>query len=222
MGDIDTSATLGVEARGYRRGTLSTDSWDQYVIPTADRVTSFRGRSNTFRTLGRATATQTLLVIHNATGSAVNVLINRITVDLLTTVVKAATVIPPIVRVNRVTALPAGGTALAKNALNSLQFPTSSSSVVITGDSSADGTNSPTALTHTSVGIIAQKWAPRMLSAVGYEPVDTLPFFYGEPDVALAPQQGLAISLEQATVTTGNPATDMWVVDIDWEEFTRP
>jgi hypothetical protein len=31
-------ATAGVEVRGYRRGTLTTDSWDQYVIPVKDRI----------------------------------------------------------------------------------------------------------------------------------------------------------------------------------------
>jgi len=34
--------------------------------------------------------------------------------------------------------------------------------------------------------------------------------------------EGVVVSLEAATVTTGNPATDRWTVSIDWTEYTRP
>src|SRR4051794_6584286 len=104
MADVDTTTVSGVEARGYRRGALSTDSWDQYVVPVRDRVTSWAGRAATFKTPGRAAVGQKLLALHNATASSVLVCVNRIRVDVLQTAVKAVTVVPPMIRVQRFTA----------------------------------------------------------------------------------------------------------------------
>jgi hypothetical protein len=90
MADIDSSATSGVEVRGYRRGTLTTDSWDQYVIPVKDRIVGFTGRAATFVTPGRAAVSQKIMALHNATGSSVIVNVNRMRVDLLSTAFKAS------------------------------------------------------------------------------------------------------------------------------------
>lgn len=225
MPELAASATAGVNARGYRRGATATDPWDQYVILASDRISAFRGRAATFVTPGRAGVTQRLLSLYNAAGSTVLVSVNRITVDLLTTVAKAATVQPPLIRVQRFSGVPTGGTALTKTPLDSAG--TANASVTATGDSSADnggaGTSSATALAlPTPGGIIAQKYAPRMLTAVGYEPIDTAPFLYGEPDVVLRAGEGLAVSLDMATTSTGNPTTDKWVAEMDWEEYTKP
>ncbi len=225
MGDVDSTAVQGVEVRGYRRGTLSTDSWDQYVVPVKDRIVTFNGRVTTFVTPGRAAISQKILALHNAAGSSVLVCVNRITVDALQTVVKAVTVLPPIMRIQRFTAVPTNGTSLTKVAYGDTA-QTSSSSVTAWGDSSADnsgaGTSSGTALTITPGAVIAQKYGPRMLTAVGYEPIDTAPYFYGEPDIILKAGEGLVLHLDMATVTTGNPTTDKWIAEIDWEEYTRP
>lgn len=229
MGDIGTTAISGVEARGYRRGTLSTDDWDQYVVPVRDRISSFFGRACTFKTPGRAATTQKILALHNATSSPVIVCVNRITVDLLSTAAagKAPTVVPPIVRIHRFTAVPTNGTALAKVALDTSQ--SSNASVTAWGDASADGTGSGTTLTVTipASSMLAQKNAPRVLvvgtsASTFYEPIDTLAFFYGEPDITLRALEGVVVYLDAATVTTGNPATDIWTAEVDWEEYTRP
>lgn len=224
MGDIDTTAISGVEARGYRRGAVSTDSWDQYVIPIRDRISSFFGRACTFKTPGRAATTQKILALHNATSSSVIVCVNRVTVDLLSTVTKAITVVPPVVRVHRFTAVPTNGTVLAKVALDTSQ--SSNASVTAWGDASGDGTGSGTTLTVTvpASSMLAQQYAPRLFGTapIGYEPVDTLQFFYGEPDITLRALEGVVVYLDAAVVTTGNPATDMWTATIDWEEYTRP
>lgn len=226
MGDIDSSATSGVEVRGYRRGAASTDGWDQYVVPVRDRIVSYQGRATSFVTPGRAAVAQKILALHNATGSTVIVCVNRITVDLMSTVVKAATVLPPIIRVQQFTAVPTNGTALTKATLDPGGGTTSSASVTAWGDASADnagaGTSSGTTLTITAGNVIAQKYAPRVLSAVGYEPIDTGAFFYGEPDITLRAGQGVCVHLDMATVTTGNPTTDKWIAEVDWEEYTRP
>ena len=222
MGDIATTAISGVEARGYRRGSAGTDDWDQYVVPVRDRISSFYGRACTFKTPGRAATTQKLAALHNATGSSVTVCVNRITVDLLTTVAKTLLIIPPVIRVHRFTAVPTNGTVLAKVALDTSQ--SSNASVTAWGDASADGTGSGTTLTVTvpASSMLAQVYAPRFITAAGYEPVDTAAFFYGEPDITLRALEGVVVFLDAAVVTTGNPATDSWICSIDWEEYTRP
>jgi len=224
MGDVDSTAVSGVEVRFYRRGTLSTDSCDQYVIPVADRITSYRGRCCTFVTAGRAVAAQKLVAIHNATSSLVYVNVNRIKVDVLSTVIKAINVVPPVIRIHRFTTLPTGGTALTKVPLDTSL--SSSASVTLWGDSSADnagaGTPSGTTLTITPGSVMDQVWAPRFVTAVGYEPFDLAAFFVGDPDIKLGPLEGVVVFLDQATASSGNPATDRWLATVDWEEYTRP
>lgn len=228
MPDIDTTAISGVEARGYRRGALTTDPWDQYVIPVRDRIVSFQGRATTFVTPGRAAISQKLLALHNATGSTVLVGVSRIRVDLLTTVVKAATVLPPIVRLCKFTAVPTNGTALGKTGLDSSQ--TSNASVTAWGDSSADnsgaGTSSGTTLTITTGAVCAQTYASRYMGGAGtnpgYEPADTMDFVIANGELTLRALEGVCVFLDQATVTTGNPTTDKWIGTVDWEEYTRP
>lgn len=225
MPDVPSSATAGIQARGYRRGALTTDSWDQYVVPIKDRIVGFTGRASTFITPGRAAVGQKILALHNATASAVFVSVNRMRIDTLSTAVKAVTVFPPIIRVHRFTALPTGGTQLAKTPLGDSTI-TSNASVTAWGDSSADnagvGTSSATTLTITAGAVLAQAYAPRVLTAVGYELMDTIEFFVGEPDVMLRPLEGVCVFLDQAVVTTGNPTTDKWLAFVDWEEWTRP
>jgi hypothetical protein len=227
MADQDANPTAGVEPRGYRRGTLSTDSWDQYVIPVKDRITSFVGRSATFRIAGNAAATQqNLLALINAAGSTVTIAVNRVTIDLLVTAAAgiAPTVVTPAVRVRRATAVSAG-TALAKTPRGD-SAQTSNASVSCLGGSSADA-GTVTAITATNGGLLAQKYAPRLLivgttpATTLYEPVDTIPFFYGEPDITLKAGEAMLISLE-THAAAGNPATNFWIAEIDWEEYTRP
>lgn len=229
MGDIDTSAVSGVEARGYRRGTVSTDSWDQYVVPVRDRIVSFAGRVSTFITPGRAAVGQKILALHNATGSTVTICVNRIIVDMLQTAAagKAPTVIVPLIRIHRFTAVPTNGTALTKVPMDSTQ--SSNASVTAWGDASADGTLSGTTLTVTipAGSCLHQQYAPRILvvgtsASTFYEPVDTAMFFEGEPDITLRALEGICVFLDQAVVTTGNPATDRWIATVDFEEYTRP
>jgi hypothetical protein len=229
MPDLDTSAIIGVEPRGYRRGALATDSWDQYVVPVRDRISSFNGRASTFITPGRAAVGQKLLALHNATGSSVLVCVNRIVVDMLSTAAagKAPTIIPPVIRIHRFTAVPTNGTVLTKTAMDTAG--SSNSAVTAWGDASADGTLSGTTLTVTipAGSCLHQQYAPRIMvvgtsASTFYEPIDTAMYFQGEPDVTLRALEGVCVFLDQAVVTTGNPSTDRWIAMIDWEEYTRP
>lgn len=222
MGDLNATTTAGIDARGYRRAGSGTGPWDQYVVPVEDKIVSYRGRVGTFITPGRAAVSQKIFAIHNATASTVLVSVNRIIVDVLNTAVKAVTIVPPMIRLHRFTAVPTNGTALTKVGLDTSL--SSNSAVTVWGDASADGTGSGTTLTVTvpAGSMIDQKQGPRVFTAVGYEPIDTAAYLIGEPDVTLRALEGVVVFLDAAVVTTGNPATDRWTVMCDWTEYTRP
>jgi hypothetical protein len=206
---------------GFGIDGLHRDVSAQFGLPVntdPKRAITFLGRSCSFKNPGRAAVSQKILSIHNAVGSTVLVDINRMRVDMLSTVVKAVTVVPPVVRIVRYTTLQTGGTVLAKGVLKTALA--SNASVTVTGDASADNTLSGTTLTLTPTGTLAQAYAPRMLTAVGYELMDTVEFFLGETDITLAAGEGLAVFLDAATVTTGIPATDAYIASVDWAEYT--
>ncbi len=195
---------------------------DQWIIPTTEEVVSYRGRAQSFRIPGRAGTTgQKVASIHNATGSTVLVQVTQVTVDLAVTVIKAVTVLPPIIRLHRVTVLPTNGTALPKVNVDSAQ--TSSASVTALQDASADGTNSVTALTATipASSVITQEYAPRLITAAGYEMFDRTSYIDGSDPIVLRALEGLVVNLDY-TLATQNPITDMWIVGIRWTEYTIP
>lgn len=219
MGDFASTAVSGVEVRGYRRGALSTDDWDQYVIPVEDKIFSYRGRAASFRTPGRAGTTgQKLMTMHNATASAVLVDIDHIHVDMACTVVKAVTVLPPLIRVSRITTLPTGGTAMTKSPEDTSL--SSSASLTLLQDAQAEGTSSASAITATAVSTVTQEFAPRLITAAGYEPFDR-EVFLDSGMLTLRPLEGLLLELVY-TLATQNPVTDMWSYGLRWTEYTRP
>ena len=211
----------GRKLRSRQRTVGANSVEEQWILVGDERVISFGGRSNSFRIPGRAgTAGQRLAGIHNATGSTVLVDVHRVWVDLAMTAIKAATVLPPIIRMYRFTALPTGGTAITKAALDTAQ--TSNASVTCWQDASADGTSGTAlAITLTAGQVLAQEFAPRMITAAGYEMADRLFFFEGQTDVTLRPLEGLAISLDYV-LATQNPITDMWTIGFDWREYQLP
>lgn len=216
MGDVDSSATSGVEVRGYRRGTLASDGWDQYVIPVRDRIESYRGRCGTFRQLGIAGTTgQKLFTIHNASGSTILVDVDSITVDVFQTA--ARVVAPPLVRLHRITALPTGGTEVTK-APEDTALSSSASLTMLQGTASEAG--AATAITATAGTIVEQEVGPRALTLVGYEQADRIELVRGAP-ITLRALEGLLVNLDYS-VATSNPVTDNWIVTAKWTEYTRP
>jgi hypothetical protein len=210
--------SVGKKLRTYDKGA---SGHDQYVIPTSEQLVSFTGRACSFRTPGRAgTAGQKIFALHNATGSSVLVNLNRIRVDLNATVVKAVTVIPPVIRVHRFTAVPTNGTAAAKVAIDTAQ--SSNASVTAWQDASADGTSSGTALAVTipASNLLAEEFAPRLITAAGYEMFDKTTLLE-DTNVILRALQGVVVFLDY-TLATQNPVTDMWLVSAEWTEFTLP
>jgi hypothetical protein len=182
---------------------------------------SFRGRVATFRTPGRAgTAGQSIYAIHNAAGSAVIVDVKRIKVDLLSTAVKAVTVQAPLIRLWKVTAAPTNGTVLTKVHKDSAL--SSSASVDVRGDASADGTGAASALatTRSDGTFFTQEFGSRIFTAVGQEAADRVAFLESEEDVMiLRAMEGVVVFLDY-TVATWNPITDFWAVSCDWDEYT--
>ncbi len=191
----------------------------QKIINSDEAHASFRGKCHSFRTPGRAGTTgQKIFALHNATGSTVFVHINQLAIDLAVTVVKAVTVLPPIVRVHRVTVLPTNGTALTKTSKDTAL--TSSASVTVFGDASADGSSSATALTATlpAGSILTQEFAPRLITAAGYEMFDRTELLV-DTDLVLRALEGIVVNLDYV-LATQNPITDMWTVGADWYENT--
>jgi hypothetical protein len=195
-----------------------------YPLPVDEdphRNISFYGRGCSFRIPGRAGTTgQNLFALHNATASPIFVDLERLTIDMVQTVIKAVTVLPPHIRLYRFTALPTGGAAIAKAARDNLL--TSNAATTLWQDASADGTIAATALAVTTAGgVLTQAFAPRLITAAGYEIIDTLPFLSGVNElVTLGPLEGVVCRLEY-TLATQNPVTDMWTVDCKWTEYTK-
>jgi hypothetical protein len=189
-------------------GTVTTQA--------AEAAATFRGRASTFRTPGRAGTTgQKIFALHNATGSAKVVHLNQIAIDCVQLAVIAVTVVPPIIRAYRFTAVPTNGTALTKVAKDSTQ--SSNASVTAWSDASADGTNSTTALTVTLGSPLTAEFAPRLITAAGYEMFDRTELLTGF-DLVLRPLEGVCVMLDYST-TTANPTTTHWVVTADWYEL---
>lgn len=187
------------------------------VVQTSEANATFRGRAQSFRTPGRAgTVGQKIFALHNATGSPKIVTVNQLTVDLTTTVVKAVTVLPPVIRIHRFTAVPTNGTALSKVAKDTAL--TTNASITAWGDASADGTGSATTLTVTipASSMLSQEFAPRLITGAGYEMADRIEMLVGQ-NIVLRALEGIVVFLDYV-LATQNPVTDMWIVGCDWTE----
>ncbi len=201
-----TIATKDVSGVHYQR-FISSDEVDA----------TFRGRASTFRTVGRAgTTARRILSIFNAAGSGKVVYINQIAVDFAQLAAMLVTVIPPAIRVYRITALPTGGTALTKNAKDTAL--TSSASITVNGDASADGTNSATALAATTTAgtALTQEFFPRLITGAGYEVADRIELLEGK-NVVLRAGEGIVLSSD-ITLATQEPAGVLTIAAIDWYE----
>jgi hypothetical protein len=221
---LNGGAVSGIKAQRVKAGfgpdSSFTDVAPSTPLPTYNALedkATFRGRAATFRTVGRAgTTPRRILAIWNALGSGKVVHVNQITLDVVQTAVMAVTVVPPIIRIYRITAIPTNGTALSKIAKDSNL--SSSASISLFGDASADGTNSASALaaTTTSGAMLAQEFMARLITAAGYEMFDRVELLAGW-DIVLRPGEGLVLSLD-LTLATQEPSTTTTVAGIDWFE----
>jgi len=219
MADSSIAITAGA---GTAVDTFTMPNGDHRQVVMVNDHGSYAGKAATFTIPGRAgTAGQKLFSIHNATGSTIVAEVHKITIDLVQTVIKAVTVMPPVIRLWKVTVLPTNGTAATKVAEDSGATATSAS-VTVLQDASANGTSSTTALTATLPAgtVVSEEFAPRLITAAGYEMFDRTEFM-SDPleSVVLRPLEGLVVFLDY-TLATQNPITDMWLVGARWEEYT--
>lgn len=225
---LNGSASSGIKVQRFKNGfgndATYRDVSASFPLPVtqdASRLITYEGRCSTFRIPGRAgTAGQKLFSIHNATGSAVVVDVNEIHVHCTATVIKAVTVLPPAIRLYRVTVLPTNGTAAVKVTRDTSQ--SSSASLTVLQDASADGTSSATALTATlTTQAVSGCFADRMITAVGTDLYSRREFLGGAHEyITLRPLEGLVVMLDYV-LATQNPVTDMWMVSCDWTEYTE-
>lgn len=216
MADSSIPITAGT---GTNIDTYTTPNGDHRQIVMVQDYGGYEGRAASFIIPGRAGTTgQKLFAIHNATGSLVNVDVEQFAVDIYQTVVKAVTVPPPLIRVAKFTAVPTGGTTVTKMAKDT-SLPATSASVTLWQDASANTVSSGTALAFTPTGGMTQEFAPRLITAAGYELFDRTVFLDAGGPITLRPLEGLGVELIY-TVATQNPITDMWSVNVKWQEYT--
>lgn len=218
MPDTSVAITAGT---GTAIDTVTTPGGDhrQVVIASDDRG-GYRGRVGTFRTPGRGATTQPLFTIFNATGSVVDVDVKKIAIDVIRPAVNAAVADYTIIRLWKVTALPTGGSPLVKVAEDSTKA--SNASVTVTGDASADGTVSATALTQTLPAgtIVTQEIAGRLFTAAGYEPSDRMEFLNNPGEnITLNAAEGLCCVAISSTATAATATNTSYVVSARWEEY---
>lgn len=185
------------------------------------RVVAFKGRGSSFRVPGRGgTAGHKIFTLFNAAASPVLVDVEKISFDMEVTAVKAITVLPPVVRIYRITVAPTGGTAALKIARDTAMA--SSASVTVSGDASADGTSSATALaaTLTTGNYFTQIFAPRLITGAGYQIIDRAEFMDGEDErITVRAGEGIVVMLDYV-LATQSATTDFYLVNCKWTEYT--
>ena len=178
----------------------------------------YRGRASTYRMVGRAgTVPRRALALWNAVGSGRTVEIGQISIDVLATAAVAVTVVSPIFRIHRITAIPTNGSALTKTPKSTGDI--SSASITLFQDASADGTNSATALaaTVTAGSHLTQEFCPRLITGAGYEMSDRVELLTDQ-QILVRPGEGIVLSYDGITAATQEPASLHSIATIDWRE----
>lgn len=170
--------------------------------------------ASSFRTLGTAATPQNLLTIENIDATKL-ITIRRLTVQMDATAVLVS--VMPQVKTSRATAVPTGGTVLAK-----AQFDTgnaSNANSIVRGGTASDG-GVATAITSTAGTTIWQQYTMRMHTVVGQVlGVDSnvLPSLVDTQNLILRQNQALLVQVV-ASAGASNPATNHWFCNIVWEE----
>ena len=167
-----------------------------------------------FRTLGAAATPQNLFTIENIDATKL-IYIRRLTVQLDATAVLVS--VMPQVKVSRATAVPTGGTVLAK-----AKFDTgnaSNANSIVRGGNASDG-GVATAITATAGTSIWQQYCMRMHTVVGQvlaQDNNVLPLLVETENLILRQNQALLVQVV-ASAGASNPATNHWFCNVVWEE----
>lgn len=167
-----------------------------------------------FRTLGSAATPHNLFTIENIDATKL-VTLRRLTVQLDATAVLVS--VMPQVKLSRATAVPTGGTVIAK-----AQFDTNNASnanTIVRGATASDG-GVATAITSTAGTSIWQQYCMRMHTVVGQVVApdnNVAPTLIEVDGIILRQNQALLVQIV-ASAGASNPATNHWVANVVWEE----
>jgi len=167
-----------------------------------------------FRILGTAATPQNLLTIENIDATKL-VTIRRLTVQLDATAVLVS--VMPQVKTSRATAVPTGGTALAKALFDTGNA--SNANTIVRGGNASDG-GAATAITATAGTTIWQQYCMRMHTVVGQVLAldnNVLPRLVEAENLILRQNQALLVQVV-ASAGASNPATNHWFCNVVWEE----
>jgi hypothetical protein len=175
--------------------------------------------ASTFRTLGNAAVAQSLFSISNTSGAAKKVLIRRLNVVMDSTA--ALTGVAVQVRSSRVTGtVPGGGTVLTKTPFDTAK--TASIANVVCRGATASDAGGATAITGALGGIMYESMGQRMHTLVGQVLTDIIPaipqYAATEP-IVLNANEALIVAI-QAAAAASNPATNHYIVNCTWDEFS--
>lgn len=213
--------STGKKIRSRQRTEGANTVEEQFFIPTTERVVQCEVMTSTWRTLGAAAVTHNIFTLENTAGSAVVVALRRLSVQLDATAV--LTSVAPTVNLYRTTALPTGGTVLAKTMFDTNE--TSAANVVARSATASNG-GAATAITATPVAGTAAwgQFTMRIATAVGQIVMDDqslVPTLAQDTPMLIRPGQAILAQVV-ASVATSNPVTNHWVINALWEEVTFP
>jgi hypothetical protein len=187
------------------------------------KVISNTGLAATFRTVGNAATGHNIFSIHNAASSNTLVGVRRLVVQLDTTT--ALTVVMPLVKTSRPTALPTDGTPLTKLQFNPVT-DTANSNVVLLGATASDG-GTATSITANPGATVWQQYDMRMHTSTSASTGQVqapdnplLPALVEDTPFILREDEALLVRVV-ASAGSSNPATNHWFVQCVWEEFTN-
>ena len=170
----------------------------------------------TFRQVGNAATTQNLLTIENIDATKL-VTIRRVVFQMDATAALAA--VMPIIRTQRTSGVPTGGTTLAK-----AQWDTANGSnantIVRSATATDGGANSGPTATPDAAQLVWQQYGMRLHTAVGQvlgPDNSQLPGLADTQNFILRQNQALVVGVI-ATIGTSNPATNHYFVEVVWQE----
>ena len=201
------------------------------MIPLTNSLRS-RGRwaASTFRIVGNGAVAQALMTIQVPASSAVRFGVRRVFVTHAPTDAIGLAAIPNEFRFARTSAVPSGGTELAKASLyRAAPGNTSDPLIVIRGANASDG-GAATAITNgttiSSTGVIARAFGSRIAGAMALDEIapSRIELWNAEREGDVppftVPGESTAYSILVANpVAANNAATDNYIVNIEWEEF---
>lgn len=215
--EIKSGATADLATVDPTSKAMRVTIYDALGNNLSEHVESFIGACSSFRTLGNAAAPQNLITVENLTGSGKLVYLQSIEIAADTTA--ALLTVSCQFDLARTTAIPSGGTALTKTAMDTLL--SSNANIIVRGATASDG-GAASAITATAAtGYISRQFVNRQATAVGQvvpnNPIEMLPQNVTENDTLIL-RENQAIVLQVTGTAASNAATNHYIVNVFWHE----